>query len=273
MPFKELAEKHNKEYIESTDWRVRKPHVCFHEDKPDLKIVISNNWVLESDNLETMLDKPNDVAIYSNIAQTALTKAKAFHAKYIIPRVNSGFGSHTLRQEELKDYYNYFEIIITAVVFAYNSIETFANICIPDTYTLSIIDNSGNEVIFNKSLIERQFTLRDKLKKILPEVLSCESPTQQKWWEPFTKLESLRNEIVHSKDSKSEDRYSKLLSSRIFKIVQIHKEVIEFFGKCIHDSDNSLLDEYPNGFGYDTYKVKKMKDANFKKSMDVLKGG
>lgn len=220
-----------------------------------------------------MLDKPNDVAIYSNIAQTALDKARAFHKKHIIPRVNSGFGSHTLRQKELKEYYDYFEVIITAVVFAYNSIETLSNICIPDNYTYSTVDRSGDDIVMNKNQLERHFSLREKLKIILPNVLSCESPCQQKWWQPFTKLEDLRNEIMHSKDSKSEDRYSNLLSSKIFKIIQIHKEVIEFFGKSIYESDNSLLDEFPNGFGFDTYKVKKVKDANFKKSMGVIQGG
>ena len=111
----------------------------------------------------------------------------------------------------------------------------------------------------------------DKLKIILPEIIGCESPVGQKWWSKFTELENLRNEIIHSKESKSKDRYSKLLSTSIIRKVEVHKEVIEFFGKEISIMKTELLDEYPNGFGYDYYKVKKMTYENFKKSIDVIR--
>ena len=140
MEFEEIAAKHNREYIEKTDWRVRKPHVLFHENNPNKKIVVSNNWVLESDNLETMLDKPNDVAIYSNISISNLEKVKKFHKEKIIPRQKSGWGSTSLNQKELKEYYDYFEIAITSVIFAYTAIEAFANICIPNGFTYSYTD-------------------------------------------------------------------------------------------------------------------------------------
>jgi hypothetical protein len=272
MPFVRLAREHNIEYIGSTDWRVKKPHVYFHKDKPHLKIVIPNNWVLESDRLETMLDRPNDVALYSSIAESSLEKARRFHKEKLIPRITSGFLPHTLRQNELKEYYDYFETIITSVVFAYSSIEAFVNMSIPHDYTLTRIEKSGEETILNKSEIEKQCSLKVKLKTILPNILSCDSPSQKKWWEIFTKLETLRNEIIHSKESKSEERYSKLLSAKIFRIVEIHKTVIEFFGQYIYESNSNLLDEYPNGFGYDTYKVKTMTEQNFQNSINVLNG-
>ena len=88
MEFEEIAAKDNREYIEKTDWRVRKPHVLFHENNPNKKIVVSNNWVLESDNLETMLDKPNDVAIYSNISTSNLEKVKKFHKEKILSLIH-----------------------------------------------------------------------------------------------------------------------------------------------------------------------------------------
>jgi hypothetical protein len=61
------------------------------------------------------------------------------------------------------------------------------------------------------------------------------------------------------------------LASTVFKKIEIHKNVIEYFGKFINDKNTELLDEYPNGFGYDTFKVKKVTDENFKKSIEVLK--
>lgn len=272
MEFEEIAAKDNREYIEKTDWRVRKPHVLFHENNPNKKIVVSNNWVLESDNLETMLDKPNDVAIYSNISTSNLERVKKFHKEKIIPRQKSGWGSKDLNQKELKEYYDYFEIAITSVIFAYTAIEAFANICIPNNYIYSYTDNKGIEIIDKKEIIEKSYSLRDKLKKILPDVLGCASPTQEKWWNKFTELENLRNEIIHSKDSKSEDRYSKLLSTSIIRKVDVHKDVVQYYGNIINQNKKDLLDEYPNGFGFDTYKVKKANDENFKQSSEVVLG-
>jgi len=271
MDVEKIAEEHNKEYIEKTDWRVRKPNVAFLKDNPSQKIVLSNNWVLESDKLETMLDKPNDVAIYSNIADKALNEAKVFHAEEIVPRVNSDFPPKTLNQENLKRYYDYFENVVTAVVFAYTSIEAFVNICIPSDYSYKL-EKNGNVTNYNKSEIEKTFALRDKLKKILPEILDSDNPCEEKWWTIFTGLENLRDEIIHSKGSKSEDRYSKLLSSKIFNIVAVHKSVIIFFGKFINENKKELLDEYPNNFNYDTYKVRFMTKENFDKSRKVIRG-
>ncbi len=272
MEFEEIAAKHNREYIEKTDWRVRKPHVLFHENNPNKKIVVSNNWVLESDNLETMLDKPNDVAIYSNISISNLEKVKKFHKEKIIPRQKSGWGSTSLNQKELKEYYDYFEIAITSVIFAYTAIEAFANICIPNGFTYSYTDKKGVEITVGKEFIEKSYSLRDKLKIILPTILECASPTQEKWWEKFTELENLRDEIIHSKDSKSEDRYSKLLSTSLIRKVDVHKDVIQYYGNIINRNKKDLLDEYPNGFGFDIYKVKKVNDENFKQSCEAVLG-
>ena len=272
MSFEEKAEAHNLEYIEQTDIRVKKPHVVFHEENSNLKIVLSNNWVLESNKLETMMDKPNDVSIYSHISFNHLEIAKAFHKKEVVPRQKSGFGTKTLTKQSLKEYYDYFETIITAVIFAYTAIEAFANNCIPSTYVYTYIDKDGTEINRNKKQIESQATLRDKLKIVIPEILNCENPTTQKWWTKFTELENLRNEIIHSKESKSEDRYSKLLSTSIISKVEVHKQVIEFFGKAISENKLELIDEYPNGFGHDYYKVKKMNDQRFKDAIKVIRG-
>lgn len=271
MEFEEAAKKHNLEYIERTDWRVKKPLVIFHEKNPEKKLVLSNNWVLESDNLETMLDKPNDVAIYSNISMSNLEKAKDFHQNEIKTRKKNRFPTKALQQEDLKKYYDYFEIIITSVVFAYTAIEAFANICIPSNYIYSCLDKKGNTRNMNKEEIERYCSLTEKLKSILPEILNCDKLTTKPLvWQKFIELEKLRDEIIHSKESKAENRYSSLLSSSLFQIIENHKEVIKFFGEAIHTKKSELLDEYPNGFGFDSYRVNKVSDEKFKKSSEIF---
>ncbi len=271
MAIDKLDEEHNNEYIDKTDWRVRKPHVVFLKDNPSKKIVLSSNWVLESDKLETMLDKPNDVAIYSNISMESLREASNFHDAVIIPRIKSSYPSKTLDQENLKKYYDYFEKIITAVVFAYTAIEAFTNICLPKDYIYKGRKN-GAPYDYDKREIETTFGLRRKLKKNLTEILSTDNPCDQKWWSKFTELENLRDWIIHSKESKSEERYATLLSTTIFKKVEIHKKVIEFYGKYISEYKKELLDDYPYNFGYDIYKINQMSKEDFDKSVKIIRG-
>lgn len=270
MSFKEKAKEHNLKYIQETDIRVNKPNVFFHQDNFNKKLVLPNNWVLESDNLETMLDTPNDVALYSSVSLKHLILAMEFHQAELIPRKKSGFGSKAITKPKLSEYYDYFETIITSVIFAYTAVEAFANICIPFNFTYDCLDKEKNTVKLNKSQIELKLSLDIKLKEILPEIIGCKSPNKETWWTNFKELEDLRNEIIHSKESKSENRYSKLLSAKIEAKILSHRQLIEYFGKAISQSKPELLDKFPNGFGQDYYHIKTRKHSDFEKDSKLL---
>lgn len=267
---KEKAKEHNLKYIQETDIRVNKPNVIFHQDNFNEKIVLASNWVLQSDNLETMMEMPNDVALYSSISLNHLKKVSAFQQKELIPRKKSLLGTKVLSKVELSVYYDYFETVITSVVFAYTAVEAFANLCIPFNYKYSYIDNEKNIVQLDKTQIERKLSLKEKLKTILPAIIGCDNPCSQSWWTKYTQLEALRDEIVHSKETKSEDRYSKMLSVKIKDKILTHKQIIEFFGKEISLNKPELLDIFPNGFGQDYYHIKIKKSDEFEKDLKLL---
>ncbi len=63
-----------------------------------------------------------------------------------------------------------------------------------------------------------------------------------------------------------------VLSTSIIRKVDVHKDVVQYYGNIINQNKKDLLDEYPNGFGFDTYKVKKTNDENFKRSSKVVLG-
>jgi hypothetical protein len=67
----------------------------------------------------------------------------------------------------------------------------------------------------------------------------------------FWKLKRLRDKIIHAVESKSNERYSKLLEKEIFRIIESHIDVINFFGKWATDNKHYLLNELPYGFGHD----------------------
>ena len=148
---------------------------------------------------------------------------------------------------------------------SYTSLEAFANICIPENY-IYVVEKDGIKTTYSKEAIERKFSLRDKFKNILKEILLTQDVSKTKWWCSFIKLEDIRNEIVHSKASKSEDRYSKLLEQNIFIIIEIHKVIIQYYGVFISENRKALLNEFPYGFGHDNVFPALMSDKNYEKS-------
>ncbi|MCW3125672.1 MAG: hypothetical protein JWO03_1330 [Bacteroidetes bacterium] len=199
------------------------------------------------------MDTPNDVALYSNLCQKSLLRAKDFFETHL-QEIKKDRQDHFIgSKEETSEFYNYFEDIISAIIFAYTSIEALANICIPSNYKyIKEGGDSGKKTIYSKKAIEREFTLRDKLKNVLSEVLYTENVAQEQWWPLFIDLENYRNEIIHTKQVESEERYSKLLSKKVFEIIQVYKLIIEYYGKHIADYRPGLLTEFPYGFGHDS---------------------
>jgi len=101
--------------------------------------------------------------------------------------------------------------------------------------------------------------------------LETSDPTKEKWWDEFIDLENLRDEVVHTKQAKSEDRYSQFLSKKIFKTIGVHKEIIKYYGYYISKNKRELLKEYPYNFGFDEFIPGLMSKANYEESIRDLR--
>ncbi|MDZ7847417.1 MAG: hypothetical protein U5L96_11950 [Owenweeksia sp.] len=248
-PLKRVGRELNEQYRDGKDIRIKKPLVLIHENHFQQHYIFGDNWVLEADRLETMMIKPNDVSIYSSISDKNLQEAKRFYDDVIMSRVKHYYGKMP-KPEEQKEYYDYFETIISAVIFAYTALEAFANICIPNDYKWVKARKEGEKTYY-KNDIEFHFRLREKFKLCLKEILKTPDPTKEKWWNLFIGLEKVRKEIAHPKQAKSEERYSQFLTKRIFDIVEVHKTIINYYGKFISQRGGILLNEFPYKFGWD----------------------
>lgn len=80
----------------------------------------------------------------------------------------------------------------------------------------------------------------------------------------------MRNEIIHTKQSNSEERYSKLLSKSIFQHIESHKSAIKFYSAYIKANYKDLLSEIPYNIGYDDLFPKMISDGNFQEIYDDL---
>jgi len=101
-------------------------------------------------------------------------------------------------------------------------------------------------------------------------IINTPDPSTEKWWDSFINLENLRDEIIHTKQSKSEERYSHFLSKKVFKTIEIHKEIITYYGNYISKNKEELLEKFPYNFGFDNSFLGLMDDEGYKKSYKIL---
>ena len=155
-----IAEHINIDYLKNADKRSNKPDVMLHEDFPDKGYTFSDSWVLEFDRLSTLMTRPNDISLFSSTADRNLKLAVEFYNKTILPRFKYYHGNFP----DLKiqtEYYNYFEMITTALTFAYTAMEALANFLIPND-----IQMMKDENIIDKKADVDWYSLETKLQTI-----------------------------------------------------------------------------------------------------------
>lgn len=253
MDVKEYAKKLAVDLKKGRDKREKKPFILFCESDFTKYISLSSSWILSLGNHQIHLIQPNDIALYSNITEAEILRAKAFYSEKILPYVtHTSGGLIPVIPDSESLYLDYFESIIKAVIFSFTSLETFSNICLP--YDYEFTDPNGKK--FNREKIERYKPLEYKLEYVLTDILQSGNPTKETWWPTFQKLKDIRDQIIHSKPSKAEERYALFLSPDIFNTIECYKEVLNYYGHYINANYEILLDEYPYGFGFDDFAIK-----------------
>jgi hypothetical protein len=269
-PLLELGKQIQRGFKSAIESREQKPISLIQENDFRNKIsALPRNWRIKSDEFPFVMDMPNDVALYSSLADKHLALARAFLIQRISELKRDRNDHFISGKEETSEYFNYFENVIGAVIFSYTAIEAFANICIPWDYTTESKRKNKKEAD-TKIEIERWWALSDKLKKVLYEVFGTTDPTKNDWWSDFIALEELRNEIIHTKQSKSESRYTKLFSQSIFEIIPVNRKIIKFYGDFMALNKPEMLQEYPYGFGHDEIYPSTTSEKNYNSSYDVL---
>lgn len=228
------------------DQRISKPHMMVNETKLYQQFTLPQNWRITNKSRGFIMHIPNDIALYSNIANQAIKRAKDRFEEMS----KHGITELVMSNQESSKFFDYFEDIIQGIVMSYTTIECMANKCIPAQFEY-VIDKPGKKEVYDKEGIERYFSLKDKLKKILPKAISVESPVKESWWQNLIDLENSRNEIIHTKEVKSEERYSFFVKENIFEIVNCHNEIIKFYGSQLVSIKSNLINDFPVGYGCD----------------------
>jgi hypothetical protein len=191
---------------------------------------------------------PNIISMFINISHKSFIESTSIYRKLIEPKLIDGKTAE-FKEDELTKLYDYLEAVKVSVIFAYNSIEAFVNIAIPDDYTYENKNNRGIKETWDKEAIQRWMTTSEKLVKILPELRKLDNPKNEKFWSNFKNLEQLRNDIIHPKSASKElntsnEIHKKFFDENVFKWIQSTGDVLRFY--CQGEYSERY---FPMGFG------------------------
>jgi hypothetical protein len=252
-------------YKKGLDNRFAKPLMIVNETNLAREFTFPANWTISGRSRHYTMNKPNDIAMYQSIANKALKRAEDRFNEIHKERITELI----LPKNQASKFLDYFEEIIQAVIMAYTTIECMANSCIPFHHK-HIVQEKGITKIYNKESIELSFPLRDKLKSVIPLIIDSPTPVNEKWWQGFIRLEDLRDEIIHTKESKAEIRYSTLINDRIFKIAAVHNDIVTYYARLLCDARSQIINDFPIGVGCDELIPALMTDKNFKEEYKAL---
>src|SRR5690606_15260699 len=139
------------------DKRISKPHMMVNETNLNQQFTLPQNWRITNKSRGFIMHIPNDIAIYSNIANQAIQRAKHRFEEMS----KHGITELVMSNQESSQFFDYFEDIIQGIVMSYTTIECMANRCIPDEFEY-VIDKPGKKEVCNKEGIDRYFRSEER---------------------------------------------------------------------------------------------------------------
>ncbi|KJD38039.1 hypothetical protein QD46_21975 [Paenibacillus polymyxa] len=202
------------------------------------------SFILDGKRVE--FTSPNNIAICLSKAMKETDLANSIFDSLIKSKIKNK--EVKFNDSETVSLFDYFEHLEVGIIFSYTAVEAFANVAIPEEFGYEIKNNKGIKEIWDKAAIERWMKTTDKLRYILPNILQCSDPCNNKFWSDFKKLEDIRNKLIHQKTfeikRRDESIYKSFFNESIFRIIKSGFLVIDYFVNMDIDNIN-----FPNGFG------------------------
>ena len=220
--------------IKTQDERMFQPIVYKERDKKGY-FVLQQSERFKIKNKHITFFSPNTISLYVRISKKELILAKKLFIKLISSNLST---SETLifERKNLNQLYDYFEHLLTSIMFSYTDVKAFCNSSIPNNFQTEVINNKGIKETWNKDNIERWLDTTKKLLNILPQTLDMKGPKDLKFWDDFKKLEDMRNEIIHLKTQRNKNKiemsfYRKYFQKNIFRVIESGYKIIKHYAK------------------------------------------
>lgn len=138
---------------------------------------------------------PSAPALYISLARQARARRQSID-------IDAAFVVHPEPQgtypEDHKPVFDFLESFMAEVVFSFTAIEAFANESIPQDFKYEFKKAKETKTL-PRAEIERQVSLDEKLKRVLPQAYGIKSPAGTKPWEHFKELKDVRDRLIHMK--------------------------------------------------------------------------
>ena len=216
--------------IEDVDWRYRVATTLAKDFRSPTGVVhkkgtpVSLTTFIKHGKQELRIGDPSATALFLSQSHKAYTRALEAH-----PFLS------TVSTAQVSDpsgaVYDYLELAIASVVFAYTAIEAFVNEAIPDDFLYEASTENGLVVAHSKDWVERHLSLDEKLATVLPNAMSRPSPKGRSIWEKYVALRRLRDRIIHMKSrdrahSKAGNLYPDSIWNRLLDPKQLNYPLV-----------------------------------------------
>lgn len=244
------------ENFESTDLRNERM-LRIHSKSDNRTYTLAKGSQANIGNQKVLFFPPNNISLTLSLMKKAYKKAFIMHKDLIRKKKEKTI---KLEEDSRALLFDYFEEIVSSVIFAYISVEAMANAAIPEDYKLEKVNEKGIKEIWSKENIERWMPTSQKVTDILPSILNSGDIKTEKFWNNFKELEKLRNDLIHQKTVQSgtkldSDIFQKLLKQEVFLKIKSAVSVIKYF----YDLDNSHP-YFPLGLGIAKVIIKEVDD-------------
>jgi hypothetical protein len=163
---------------------------------------------------------PHPSALAFNIAFEYSKKAKELQRRLAkISVIARGGSTQAISMANIPFLYDYFELVMIAITFSFQAIETFLNHEIVHNAKSPIRVKRRNDkwITYTPQEAERNLSTEEKAAIVLPEIFQICTPKGKKPWEDFKKLNTARDSTIHIK-SKDIHQVSKIgsISENLF---------------------------------------------------------
>jgi len=221
------------------DHRFNQPIAIYNKSENETGI-FQQLLVTRIGGVEAAFAAPNEIALALGASRNAFLRVKNQRDRIVALAKQKG----AIQGDDATPFYDALEDLQICVIFSYKAVESLCNALIPDDFVHEVEDSKGIIQRYGKEQIERWISTSTKVKEILPKVIGCPKPSEQKFWSDFKSLENLRNDIVHSKSKSSAETLSELFSDDLAKYLRSVSDLIEFFY-----THSTTRQKFPVAFG------------------------
>lgn len=189
---------------------------------------------------------PNMTGLFLHQAHVAWTESQAIldAGQFITPSNNTAAdGPRATNDDAIL--FGLMELRMVAIVFAYTSLESFANESIPDDHTFTQTRNDRRcTEVYTKTQAE-YLNLDIKLGNVLPPIFGVTTPKGGKIWNKYQLIKDLRDRIIHMKskdrtpnvEPDEETIWRELLDKSKPNVALVAKEIIGYYLKNKPDNE------------------------------------